>query len=62
MHLILLLNFNTELAIYPADEIELIILVLGISAAGASGTGLRSAPCSCGSGERSSWLVLCSGR
>lgn len=26
MHLILLLNFNTELAVYPADEIELIAL------------------------------------
>lgn len=25
MHLILLLNFNTKLAVYPADEIELII-------------------------------------
>lgn len=39
MHLILLLNFNTKLAIYPADEMELIILFLGVSAARASDAG-----------------------
>ena len=39
MHLILLLNFNTKLAIYPAYETELIILFLGISAARARDAG-----------------------
>lgn len=39
MHLILLLNFNTKLAIYPADEMELIILFLGVLAQRASDAG-----------------------
>lgn len=43
MHLILLLNFNTALAVYPADEIELIALPseprLGAGAAAAGGRG-----------------------
>ena len=41
MHLILLLHFNTTLAVYPADEIELITLPseyrLGASATGRGG-------------------------
>ena len=39
MHLILLLNFNTKLAIYSADEIGLIILFLRVSVARASDVG-----------------------
>ena len=39
MHLILLLNFNTKLAIYPADEIELISLFPHVSVIGASDAG-----------------------
>lgn len=57
MHLILLLNFNTELAIYPADEIELIIFSSVCPppepVARRLGRQLRS----CESEKHSSWLV-----
>lgn len=39
MHLILLLNFNTKLAVYPADETELIRLFLHVSVMWASDAG-----------------------
>lgn len=42
MHLILLLNFNTKLAVYPADEIELITLSLCLQREPARGLGRAS--------------------
>lgn len=58
MHLILLLNFNTKLAIYPADETELIILFLGISAARARDAGPWKAALQLRLEKHGSWLLL----
>lgn len=58
MHLILLLNFNTKLAVYPADEIELITLPSQSPSREPVPWGPGRPLCSCGLEKLSSWLVF----